>query len=142
MHCLYNDEKDKYIRIENESREDFDKIKNRFSTIHIPIRKKDTKANFYFVWKPNQTECMIIDIDECREFNIFNNIQSVVCSKDRNLSAYEEDFIDVPKIFAYIRQVDSDGNITSKDRDKVKIDAYKRNSQVGNYFKVDPNDLY
>lgn len=125
----------KIIRIENESREDFDKIKNFYSTVHIPIRKLNTQANFYFVWRKDQSECMIIDIDECREFKIFNNITSVVCTKDRNLDAYSEEFIDIPKSLVYKCKVDHGNIIYTEPRNEIIVNKYKKISEMGKHFR-------
>ena len=83
------------ISFENETRDVFDKIKNIFRTIHIPIRKKNTQADFYVVWNPSMTEMFLIPkdiIEKCKE-----EIVDVKCKEGHVNYEYEEKFIDIPK---------------------------------------------
>lgn len=83
------------ISFENETRDVFDKIKNVFKTIHIPIRKKNTQADFYIVWNAQMTEMFLIDketIEKCK-----SEIVSVKCKEGHVNYEYEENFIDIPK---------------------------------------------
>jgi hypothetical protein len=88
-------ETNKEISFENETRDIFDKIKTVFKTIHIPIRKKNTQANFYVVWNPSMTEMFLIPseiIEKCKE-----EIVDVKCKEGHVNYEYEEKFIDIPK---------------------------------------------
>jgi hypothetical protein len=83
------------LSFENETRDVFDKIKNIFKTIHIPIRKKNTQADFYIVWNPKMTELFLIPkdvIEKCKE-----EIVDVKCKEGHVNYEYEEKFIDIPK---------------------------------------------
>lgn len=87
----------KEISFENETREVFDKIKNVFNTIHIPIRKKNTQANFYIVWNTAMTEMFLIPqqvIEKCKA-----DIVDVKCKEGHINYEYEEKFLDIPKKF-------------------------------------------
>ncbi len=97
----------KEISFENETRDVFDKIKNIFKTIHIPIRKKDTQADFYVVWNTSMTEMFLIPkdiIEKCKE-----EIVDVKCKEGHVNYEYEEKFIDIPKslVDLYFKQEDS-----------------------------------
>jgi hypothetical protein len=83
------------ISFENETRDVFDKIKNIFKTIHIPIRKKNTQADFYIVWNNSMTEMFLIPreiIEKCK-----SDIVDVKCKEGHVNYEYEEKFIDIPK---------------------------------------------
>lgn len=83
------------ISFENETREVFDKIKNVFSTIHIPIRKQNTQADYYVVWNPSMTEMILIDRDTIMEYR--EAPVEVNCKESHVNYEYTEKFIDVPK---------------------------------------------
>lgn len=84
------------IIFENEVRQDFDKIVEKFSTIHIPIRKQNTPANFYVVWKPDFCQFILINVKKVKKY--FNNIVEVKCNYEMGTNVeYVEDFIDIPK---------------------------------------------
>lgn len=85
----------KIIIFENETRQYFDDILNKFETIHIPIRKKNTPANFYIVWKPDFTQFILID-RKTLDRNLNNIAVDVQCDNDI-IGKYKEDFIDIPK---------------------------------------------
>lgn len=83
------------ISFENETRPVFDKIKNVFNTIHIPIRKKNTQADYYVVWNPDMTEMALIDRD-----TIIKHRKAPVevnCKESHVNYEYTEEFIDIPK---------------------------------------------
>jgi hypothetical protein len=80
----------KILAFENETRINFDKIKTNYNTIHIPIRKKNTKADYYIVWNTNMTELFLIPYKIINEH--INNLVNVKCS-----NKYLEEFIDIPK---------------------------------------------
>ncbi|MDX1284730.1 MAG: hypothetical protein R3182_06955 [Draconibacterium sp.] len=87
----------KIIVFENETRDAFDRIVEEFETIHIPIRKQQTPADFYVVWKPDFSQFILID-KKTLDKNRNNIIVDVVCKHERNQSGeYVEDFMDIPK---------------------------------------------
>jgi hypothetical protein len=87
----------KILKIENEYRMSFNRIKNEFKTIHIPLRKSASKADYYFVWGNNYNEVAIIEMPKALKFS--NNPVSVYCQSELSESKepYIEEFIDVPK---------------------------------------------
>jgi hypothetical protein len=87
----------KELTFENETRDVFDKIKNVFPTIHIPIRKQNTQADFYIVWNVEMTEIFLISkevIQKCKD-----EIVNVKCKEGHVNYEYRENFIDIPKKF-------------------------------------------
>lgn len=88
---------DKVVLFENEVRREFETIRDSFSTIHVPFRKKNTKANFYLVWKPDFLQFILINektLDKYRE----NIVRDVYCNHELNQNGgYFEDFVDIPK---------------------------------------------
>jgi len=88
---IFKDNKsDKILSFENETRINFDKIKSFYNTIHIPIRKKNTQADYYIVWNTNMTELFLIPYTIINKY--IDNLVNVKCS-----NKYLEDFIDIPK---------------------------------------------
>ncbi len=86
----------KRVLFENEVRADFDKIVNDFSTIHIPIRKQNTPANFYVVWRRDLCQFILIDEKTLKKYK--NAIVEITCKHEENQNgAYVEDFVDIPK---------------------------------------------
>jgi len=87
----------KQVFFENEVRGNFDKIINDFITIHIPIRKKNTLANFYLVWNGDLTQFILIKRKTLRKY--INNLVTIPCNEHIHDGKYFyiEDFIDVPK---------------------------------------------
>lgn len=83
------------ISFENETRLNFIRIKNEFTTIHIPVRKKDTQADFYIVWKPELDEFFLIDKKTINEYK--KNVVSLVCNEYDEDNSYLDSFIDIPK---------------------------------------------
>ena len=88
----------KELSFENEQRRVFDAIKNRFPTIHIPIRKKNNKSDYYLVWNSSCTELAMIDTYIIREL-AKSKVVNVSCKEgfDGVQKTYKEDFVDVPK---------------------------------------------
>ena len=82
------------IKIENEYRGPFDKIKKYYSTIHIPIRKKNTECDYYFIWGNDYKDLAIIDKETIKKYN--NTIINQVCANGKPYQ-FTEDFIDIPK---------------------------------------------
>jgi hypothetical protein len=82
------------LKIENEFRGPFDKIKNSYPSIHIPIRKKDTECDFYFIWGNDYKDLAIIKKETIKKYN--NTIVNNVCAKGKP-HQFTEDFIDIPK---------------------------------------------
>jgi hypothetical protein len=87
----------KRVIFENEVRNNFMDIVELYTTIHIPIRKKNTPADFYIVWKTDFTQFILIDLRKNRKY--FDNIVSIKCNEkfDNDEFKYTEDFIDMPK---------------------------------------------
>ena len=86
----------KLVIFENEVRQNFQKIVGEYFTIHIPIRKKNTPANFYIIWNPEFTQFILINLKKAKKY--FNNIINVKCNNEMNNSvSYSEYFIDIPK---------------------------------------------
>jgi hypothetical protein len=95
---FYNASLNKYLSFENEVRHNFDQIREEFSTIHIPIRKKNTQANYYVVWNPDLNQVIVIDRKIIQES--INQVTEVLCRGENTESgkiAYHEEFINVPK---------------------------------------------
>jgi len=83
----------KEIIFENEMRECFDRIKFNWNSVHIPIRKKNTKANYYIVWNTDCSEIILIN-------TIFfhkSPIVSINCRSRNGMPAYTESMIDISK---------------------------------------------
>lgn len=85
-----NNDSNETLSFENETRINFDKIKSFYNTIHIPIRKKNTQANYYIVWNTQMTEFFLIPYSVINKH--IDNLVNVKCS-----NTYIEDFIDIPK---------------------------------------------
>lgn len=81
----------KRIIFENETRGVFETIVEKYDTIHIPLRKQNTPADFYIVWKPDLMQFILINKKTLNKYR--NRIEY-----DVNLvSGYTEDFIDIQK---------------------------------------------
>lgn len=86
------------ISVENEFRGAFNKIRDVYSTVHIPIRKKNSMCDYYFVWGNDYNEVGIIKMSDISKFS--DKPVNVLCVEAMKLydgEAYSEDFIDVPK---------------------------------------------
>ena len=86
------------IAFENEMRENYDMIKNVYSSIHIPIRKKVSKSNYYVVWNYAMDEFALISMNTIRELASHHTVE-IFCKARNGRPAYSESFIDVPKEF-------------------------------------------
>jgi hypothetical protein len=89
---------DRFIAIENEVREKFDKIRDTYETIHIPIRKSNTQMDRYFVW--NRKFDQVIIIDRITFLKYKHTLTKELCNSeldDGQKVQYFEKFIDVPK---------------------------------------------
>lgn len=88
---------DKTVLFENEVRDNFDKIVQEYGTVHIPIRKQNTPANFYVVWRNDFLQFILITkktLDRHRN----DIVHDVVCNHEKNQEgSYVEDFVDIPK---------------------------------------------
>lgn len=103
LYGLNQDDKEKYDMIferggerlvfENEVREVFDVIRDRYKTVHIPYRKKDSIANYYLVWKNTYDEFILIPFSEIKKAKLIK----VKCKEPVKNITYEETMIDVPK---------------------------------------------
>ena len=79
-------------------RRDFDAIRDRFDTVHIPVRKSNTQMDCYFVWNRNVNQ--VIVIDRITFLKYVKNLVDVDCDSEvfnGDKIAYQEKFIDVPK---------------------------------------------
>lgn len=87
------------ISFENETRPNFIRIRDVFDTIHIPLRKKGTMADYYIVWKPEYDEFLLIERSVIQEFS--KEIVSINCieyaENEDNVEVYHDSFIDIPK---------------------------------------------
>lgn len=84
------------VIFENETRENFDKIVQDYTTIHIPIRKKHTPADFYIVWRKCFSQFILIKRNVLLKYK--TNIITVQCDHEMNQDgSYIEDFIDIQK---------------------------------------------
>jgi hypothetical protein len=86
---------DKEVSFENETRVNFVTIRDIYKTIHIPIRKKDTQADFYIVWKPELDEFFLISKDVINKNK--EKMVTLVCNEFEEDEVYEDTFIDIPK---------------------------------------------
>lgn len=91
---FYHPEKNIILKFENEMRMNFYSIKNRLSSIHVPIRKKNTLANYYIVWNSDCNEFAIFDTKLLKESPLEKNVK---CHQNKNISEYKEDFIAISK---------------------------------------------
>lgn len=82
------------LKIENEFRGPFDKIKNLYLTVHIPVRKKNTECDFYFIWGNDYKDLAVIKKETIKKYN--NTIIKQVCANGKPYE-FTEDFIDIPK---------------------------------------------
>jgi len=104
-----NDKGDK-LSVENEFRGAFNKIRDVYPTVHIPIRKKNSMCDYYFVWGNNYTEVGIIKMSDISKFS--DKPVNVLCVEAMKLydgEAYVEDFIDVPKKYVTFYKLNSKG---------------------------------
>lgn len=105
---FFNPTTQKYFAVENEIRKDFDLIRDRWDTVHIPIRKSNTQMDCYFVW--NQNCDQVIAIDRIVFLKYRSNLADVECDTEilnGDRIAYKEKFIDIPKSetkFYYLTQ--------------------------------------
>jgi len=84
------------VIFENEVRINFDTIVNKYTTIHIPVRKKNTPADFYLVWRTDLWQFIMIKRNVLRKY--MNTCVEVTCNHEMNQDgAYDEYFIDIPK---------------------------------------------
>ena len=81
------------IIIENEMRENFHLLKTKFSTIHVPARKKSTPADYYIVWNQDLNEMALIE----NKFLSSSPIIEINCKARGNVPAYKDKMLDVHK---------------------------------------------
>jgi hypothetical protein len=93
----------KILAFENETRANFDKIKSYYNTIHIPIRKKNTQADYYIVWNKEMTQFFLIPYPIINKY--IDNVVNVKC-----VNTYLEDFIDIPKVECQLFTKNKEGN--------------------------------
>jgi len=85
----------KKLIFELEVRHAFDDIVNKYNTIHIPIRKKETPADYYVVLKPDFQQFILMTNKTIKKYS--DNITNVYCSGERGGGSYYEDFLDIKK---------------------------------------------
>ncbi len=86
----------KKFSVELEVRDAFDDIVQKYQTIHISIRKKDTPADFYVVLKPDFQQFILIKNKIIKKH--MNNVVNVLCNHEKNSDgSYYEDFLDIKK---------------------------------------------
>jgi hypothetical protein len=98
------------ISVENEYRGNFAKIRDFFPTVHIPIRKKGSQCDYYFVWGLNYTEMGLIKMSDIIKFS--DKPVNVLCTQAMELydgDVYREDFIDVPKSLVTFFKLNENG---------------------------------
>lgn len=103
LYGLNQDNKEKYdiifekdgkrLIFENEVREVFDTIRDKYKTVHIPYRKKESIADYYVVWKNTYDEFILIDYNDIRK----GKLVKVNCKEPNKNVTYEEVMVDVPK---------------------------------------------
>lgn len=103
LYGLNQDDKEKYDMIfekdgkklvfENEVREAFDVIRDKYKTVHVPYRKKESIADFYLVWKNTFDEFILMPFSEIKKSKLIK----VKCKELVKNITYEEVMIDVPK---------------------------------------------
>jgi hypothetical protein len=96
---FYNKNLNKFLSIENEVRRDFETIRDKWDTVHIPIRKQNTRMSFYFVWNSEVNQAIVIS----REVFLKHRSKSIIdvdCDTEYlkgERIGYSEKFIDIPK---------------------------------------------
>jgi hypothetical protein len=83
------------LSFENETRINFSTIRDIYSTIHIPIRKQNSEADFYIVWKPEMDEFFLISKDTINESK--KDVVTLICNEFDEDNQYKDSFIDIPK---------------------------------------------
>jgi hypothetical protein len=105
---FYNPTTQKFFAVENEVREKFDLIRDRWDTVHIPVRKSTTQMDSYFVWNRNLNQIIVISRPIFLKY--IGNLVDVDCDSEvlnGDRIAYKEKFIDIPKSetkFYYVTQ--------------------------------------
>lgn len=88
------------ISFENETRMNFTTIRDVYSTIHIPIRKQNTQADYYIVWKPELDEFFLISKDIINEHK--KEVVTLICNEFEEDKSYQDSFMDIPKVKAVL----------------------------------------
>jgi hypothetical protein len=96
-------ESGKIVKIENEFRGPFNDIKNKYYSVHIPYRKKETECDFYFIWGNEWNDLAVIKKDILKKYS--DNVINQVCAKGKPYE-FVEKFIDIPKEKIYFLSVD------------------------------------
>jgi hypothetical protein len=105
---FHNPTTQKFFAVENEVRRDFDLIRDRWDTVHIPVRKSKSQMDCYFVWNKNVDQ--VIVIDRITFLKYVGNLVDIDCDSEvlnGDRIAYKEKFIDIPKSetkFYYLTQ--------------------------------------
>ena len=85
----------KEVSFENETRMNFATIRDVYKTIHIPIRKQNTQADYYIVWKPELDEFFLISKETISEHR--NETVTLLCNEHDEEHRWEDSFMDIPK---------------------------------------------
>lgn len=95
--AVYRNPQGKEVFFENEVRirPTFDKIINRFPTVHIPSRKYVSDFDTYFVWKEGFEEFLAIDKETFLKHR--DNQVDITCKASEVNPVVTEKFIDIPK---------------------------------------------
>ena len=107
---IFKNDKGEVISVENEYRGNFKKIRDIYSTVHIPIRKRNSQCDYYFVWGLEYTEVGLIKMSDISKFT--DKPVSVYCTEAFELydaDIYKEEFIDVPKEYVTFFRLNKQG---------------------------------
>lgn len=107
----------KELSFENETRLNFVTIRDVYSTIHIPIRKQNTQADFYVVWKPELDEFFLISKDVINEYK--KEVVTLTCNEYDEDNRYEDSFMDIPKDKAQLyKKINNKWKVVEKESSK------------------------
>ncbi len=90
---FFHPEKKITIIVENEMRENFELLKTRYNSIHIPIRKRLSPATYYLVWNYQVDEFALIE----NQFLTSSPVVEIVCKARGDVPSYTEEMVDVSK---------------------------------------------
>lgn len=85
----------KEIAFENETRTNFNAIRDRYNTIHVPNRKKDTQADYYVVWNVECDEFFLIANETIQKHK--GSSVNVLCDEFARDYQTLDVFLDIPK---------------------------------------------
>lgn len=117
---VFQNDNGETISVENEYRYNFSKIRDIYSTVHIPIRKKNSQCDYYFVWGSDCAEVGLIKMADISKFT--DKIVDVYCTEEVDLydgDVYQEKFIDVPKEYVTFFKLNKQGYWKLNDGNKA-----------------------